>query len=106
MEANHNLSPDDKDSDVQNPIAGYIALTFGACSIFISGLIFCPLALITCLISLFKREFFLGSTAFILIVIGFITTPVFLSYLGWMAVYTYSENLWNEFLNWASFGLF
>jgi len=106
MEANHNLSPNDKDSVAANPIAGYVALTLGACSIFVSGLIFCPLALFSCLISLFKQEFFLGSAALVLTVIGFITTPVFLSYLGWMAFYTYTENLWYDFLNWASFGLF
>jgi hypothetical protein len=106
MEANHNLNPDDNDSITTNPMAGYIALTLGACSIFISGVFFCPFALVACLISFVKQEFFLGSAALILTAIGFITTPYFLSYLGWMAFYTYSENLWNEFLNWASFGFF
>ena len=106
MEANHNLISANKNSGNPNPVAGYIALTLGAYSIIISGLVFCPLALVACLISLFKQEFFLGSTALILTVIGFFTTPDFLSYLGWMAFYTYTENLWSEFLNWASFCFF
>ena len=77
MEANHNLISANKNSGNPNPVAGYIALTLDACSIIISGLVFCPLALAACLISLFKQEFFLGSTALILKVIGFSRRSIF-----------------------------
>ncbi|MBT6443305.1 MAG: hypothetical protein HOK61_12830 [Alphaproteobacteria bacterium] len=106
MELSLNPTPTPEPAEPKKPVVGYIAVSCGLSSILVSGLIFCPLGLITAVVALFMREFFLGISALLLTAVGFITTPIFLAYLGWKAFSTYTEGLWSEFLKWVSVGLF
>ena len=106
MELSLNPTPTPEPAEPKKPVVGYIAVSCGLSSILVSGLIFCPLGVITAVVALFMREFFLGVSAILLTTVGFITTPIFLAYLGWKAFSTYTEGLWSEFLKWISFGFF
>ena len=106
MELSLSPKPPLEPEEPKKPVAGYIAVSCGLSSILVSGLIFCPLGLIAAVISLFMREFFLGVSALLLTAVGFITTPIFLAYLGWRAFSSYSEGLWGEFVQWISLVFF
>jgi hypothetical protein len=106
MELSLNPTPRPEPAEPKKPVAGYVAVSCGLSSILVSGLIFCPLGLITAVVALLMREFFLGVSALLLTALGFITTPIFLAYLGWKAFSTYTEGLWSALLKWISFGLF
>ncbi len=63
-------------------IVGWIALTFGAGSIYFSGVIFVPLGLAVSLSALFLREFLLGIFGLILSFIGLLTSIDLLFLIG------------------------
>jgi len=106
MELSLNPKPPESPEPPKKPVVGYVAVSCGLSSILVSGLIFCPLGLFTAIIALFMQEFFLGISAIFLTALGFITTPIFLEYLGWKAFSTYTEGLLDNFLKWVSSGLF
>jgi len=69
-----------------SPSAGPASFIFGVISIFYLSPIFVPLAVITGIVALFKKQFVWGVLALFCAVIGFLTSPILLAALGLTAL--------------------
>jgi len=75
------------------PILGLFAVGFGLLGIFSFAPVFVPLALIFGLIALFVGQIIWGLTAVLLAVVGFVTSPIFMTLLGLGAAAAWFSNL-------------
>ena len=62
--------------------AGILSIGFGIIGIFVLGLIFVPLSMLTAIVALLKGQFFLGGIGLFLALIGVMTSPTIWLILG------------------------
>ncbi len=77
-------------------IVGYLAVGFGVAGIFASGLVFVPLALVFSVAALFAGRARWGLFGILLSVVGFVTTPTFLIFLGLQALHLFLRLLYDS----------
>ena len=77
----------------KRPIVGYLAVGFGIAGIFASGIFFVPLAFAFSLVALFIGQGRWGIVGILLSVIGFLTTPTFLIFIGLQAMHLFLQHL-------------
>ena len=76
-------------------IVGYLAVGFGIASIFASGLVFVPLAFVFSVAALFTGQVGWGFFGALLSVVGFLTTPTFLIFIGLQALHMFMQQLYD-----------
>lgn len=67
---------------VKHPVIGYFAVGFGLLGIFTYGPVFAPLSLICSLVALFMGQFAWAFVGLLLAVVGVLTSPTLLLFLG------------------------
>ena len=77
-------------------IVGYLAVGFGVAGIFASGLVFVPLAFAFSVAALFAGQAGWGLFGILLSVVGFLTTPTFLFFLGFQALHLFLQHLYDS----------
>ena len=70
---------------------------FGIISIFYLSPIFVPLAIVTAILALFKKQFIWGILAIICAIIGFLTSPILLAALGLTALALHPQSFHFEY---------
>jgi len=70
----------------KHPIVGYCAVGCGLAGIFVNGVVFVPIGFIFSLIALVMGQGAWGVMGLLLTILGFVTTPAFLLFLGWRAM--------------------
>ena len=66
----------------KQPVAGMFAVGFGVLGIFTHGYVFVPLALIMSIIAIFARQAIWAVVGLLLAVVGFLTSPILIAFLG------------------------
>ena len=80
----------------KRPIVGYLAVGFGIAGIFASGVVFVPLAFAFSLAALFLGQVGWGLFGVLLSVLGFLTTPTFLFFVGLQAMHLFLQHLYDS----------
>ena len=80
-------------SNVANKTEGLVSFIMGVVSIFYMAPVFVPLAIITGIVALFKKQFLWGMLGLICAFIGFITSLILLAALGLTAIAIHAESL-------------
>ncbi|HEB79931.1 MAG TPA: hypothetical protein ENI79_05605 [Rhodospirillales bacterium] len=78
------------------PVMGYFAVGFGLAGIFVNGVVFVPLGLICSILALFMGQYVWGVVGLLVGVMGFLTTPLFLLFVGMKVLHVYLVDLYNE----------
>ena len=74
---------------------GYLAVAFGFAGIFASGLVFVPLAFVFSVAALFAGQAGWALFGMLLSVVGFLTTPTFLLFIGLQALHLLLQHLYD-----------
>ncbi len=77
----------------KRPIVGYLAVGFGIAGIFASGLVFVPLAFVFSVAAMFIGQAGWGVFGVLLSMVGFLTTPTFLIFIGLQALHLFLQHL-------------
>ena len=80
----------------KRPIVGYLAVGLGIAGIFVNGVVFVPLAFAFSLASLFMGQVGWGLFGVLLSVLGFLTTPTFLFFVGLQAMHLFLQHLYDS----------
>ena len=80
----------------KRPIAGYLAVGFGVAGIISSGLVFVPLALAFSLAALFLGQGGWALFGVLLSVLGFLTSPTLLLFVGLPALHLFLQHFYDS----------